>query len=283
MAYGKTIELFLVEGDPDGFITAELSNWNGIAMKIPRIGIENFKYKRTDLNVPGVYFLFCKENDEDSVYIGESEDVLARLKQHIQDYKAGKEKYYWTTAVMLFGRDLNKASIRYLEHKFATMTCKANKFSLITKNTYKNTVVKESQIAVLEEFIDNSKILINVLGYKVLDDDATAVKNAQEIFYCTSNNSKANASGFVSTGGFTVLKGSVTADKFVPSCPKSNMDMKEELVKKGIIVNDVFEQNYEFASPSQAASIIKGSSQNGNTAWVTKNGVCLKDYLNSND
>ena len=282
MAYGKAIELFLVEGDPDGFITAELSNWNGIAMKIPRIGIENFKYKRTDLNVPGVYFLFCKENDEDSVYIGESEDVLSRLKQHIQDYKAGKEKYYWTTAVMLFGRDLNKASIRYLEHKFATMTSKSNKFSLITKNTYKNTVVKESQAAILEEFIDNSKILINVLGYKFLEE-APSAKNSVEYFYCTSNTNKANARGFVSKGGFTVVKGSITADAFVPSCPKNYMDAKDELIRKGIIVNDVFEQNYEFPSPSQAASVIKGSSQNGNTAWVTKNGVPLKDYLNSND
>lgn len=29
MAYGKAIELFLVDGDANGLITAELSNWNG--------------------------------------------------------------------------------------------------------------------------------------------------------------------------------------------------------------------------------------------------------------
>ena len=34
----------------------------------------------------------------------------------------------------------------------------------LTKNTYHNTVMKESQIAVMEEFIDNVKILINALG-----------------------------------------------------------------------------------------------------------------------
>ena len=37
---------------------------------------------------------------------------------------------------------------------------------IITKNTYKNTVLKEAQIASMEEFIDNVKILINTLGYK---------------------------------------------------------------------------------------------------------------------
>lgn len=34
MAYGKTIELFLVNGTADSLVTAELSNWNGKAIKI---------------------------------------------------------------------------------------------------------------------------------------------------------------------------------------------------------------------------------------------------------
>lgn len=33
-AYGKTIELFLVNGSPDGLITAALSNWNGNAAQV---------------------------------------------------------------------------------------------------------------------------------------------------------------------------------------------------------------------------------------------------------
>lgn len=36
MAYGKSIELFLVNGSTDSLITAELSNWNGKAIKITR-------------------------------------------------------------------------------------------------------------------------------------------------------------------------------------------------------------------------------------------------------
>ena len=37
MSYGKSIELFLVNGSADCLITAELSNWNGKAIKIPTI------------------------------------------------------------------------------------------------------------------------------------------------------------------------------------------------------------------------------------------------------
>ena len=33
MAYGKSIELFLVNGTADSLVTAELSNWNGKSIK----------------------------------------------------------------------------------------------------------------------------------------------------------------------------------------------------------------------------------------------------------
>ena len=74
MAYGKTIELFLVNGTADSLLTAEVSNWNGKAIKIPRIEIASCN--RGDITQAGVYFLFCKEDDNsDSVYIGEAENV----------------------------------------------------------------------------------------------------------------------------------------------------------------------------------------------------------------
>ena len=98
MSRGKSIELFLVNGTADSLITAELSNWNGKAIKIPRLEISDCK--RSDIEGAGVYFLFCKDDDGfESVYIGESENVKTRLLQHITDYNSGKEKYYWNWAV----------------------------------------------------------------------------------------------------------------------------------------------------------------------------------------
>ena len=87
MSFGKAIELFLVNGTADSIITAELSNWNGMAIKIPRIEVADCD--RDDIKGPGVYFLFCKEDDDtDSVYIGESETINERLIQHLRDYSA---------------------------------------------------------------------------------------------------------------------------------------------------------------------------------------------------
>lgn len=61
MAYGKSIELFLVNGATDSLVIAELSNWNGKALKIPRI--EATSCNRDDITQGGVYCLFCKEDD----------------------------------------------------------------------------------------------------------------------------------------------------------------------------------------------------------------------------
>lgn len=201
MSYGKAIELFLVNGTADSLITAELSNWNGKAIKIPRTEVSGCN--RDDVKGVGVYFLICQEDDgTDSVYIGEAENVQDRLVQHLREYQSGKEKYYQNTAVIFVGRDLNKALIRYLENRFVEIARECGRYAVLTKNTYKNTVMKESQIVSMEEFIDNVKILINTLGYKVL---VPAPKATDDTVYLYCKGSGASATGFVSIGGFTVL------------------------------------------------------------------------------
>lgn len=276
MVYGKAIELFLVNGTADSLITAELSNWNGKAVKIPRTEIA--ACNREDIKGVGVYFLICQEDDgTDSVYIGEAENVLDRLSQHLRDYQSGKEKYYWNTAVIFVGRDLNKALIRYLENRFVEIATECGRYSVLTKNTYKNTVLKEAQIASMEEFIDNVKILINTLGYKVL---VPVPKAADDTVYLFCKGSTASAKGFVSSGGFTVLEGSTISDHTVPSLEtkgKSYYKLRNALIKDGTIEDNVFTRNYEFNAPSAASAVVLGRTSNGNIDWKTADGVNLKD------
>lgn len=142
MAYGKTIELFLAEGTNNGVVTAELSNWSGKAIKIPRIEIK--QSTRDDITEPGVYFLLCEEADgTTSAYIGEAENVKERLMIHINDYNAGKEKYYWATSIIFVGRDLNKTLIRYLENRLVETALISAKYKVLTKCTYKKTIIIE--------------------------------------------------------------------------------------------------------------------------------------------
>ena len=276
MAYGKAIELFLVNGTADSLITAELSNWNGKAIKIPRTEVSTCD--REDIKGVGIYFLICQEDDgTDSVYIGEAENVLDRLTQHLRDYQSGKEKYYWNTAVIFVGRDLNKALIRYLENRFVEIAKECGRYTVLTKNTYKNTVLKEAQIASMEEFIDNVKILINTLGYKVL---VPVPKANDETIYLYCKGSGASAKGFVSAGGFTVLEGSTVSDHTVPSLEtkgKSYYNLRNALIKDGTISDRVFTRDYEFKAPSAASAVILGHTSNGNVDWKTADGTKLKD------
>ncbi len=274
--YGKSIEIFLVNGTAESLVTAELSNWNGKAIKIPRTEVN--ACNRDDIKDVGVYFLMCQEDDgTDSVYIGEAENVLDRLKQHLHDYQSGKEKYYWNTAVAFVSKDLNKALIRYLENRFVETAKECGHYAILTKSTYKNTVLKESQIASMEEFIDNVKILINTLGYKVL---VPAPKAGDDTTYLYCKGSGATAKGFVSAGGFTVLTGSTVSAKTVPSLEtrgKSYYNLRKALVEDGVIQEGEFVRNYEFSAPSAASAVILGHTSNGNVDWKTENGTKLKD------
>ena len=72
VAYGKTIELFLVNGTADSLTTAELSNWNGKAIKIPRTEVA--ECEREDIQGVGVYFCSAKK------MMGQILFILGKLK-----------------------------------------------------------------------------------------------------------------------------------------------------------------------------------------------------------
>ena len=289
MAYGKSIELFLVNGSADSLITAELSNWNGKAIKIPRIEVASCN--RDDIIQAGVYFLFCKEDDgSDSVYIGEAENVKERLVQHLRDHQAEKEKYYWTTAVIFIGRDLNKALIRYLENRFVEIARACKRYTVLTKNTYKNTVMKESQIAVMEEFVDNVKTLISALGYKVLEplnkpvtfvDDKRREQDLEDLNLHLERTikgfGKVEADGVRTSEGFVVLQGSHIATEDDDTIPT----VLKEQRRKASVVDGVLQEDVLFSSPSYAAMFVIGKSANGLTSWKDEDGRSLKEIENS--
>ena len=278
MAYGKSIELFLANGTADSLITAELSNWNGKAIKIPRIEVSDCK--RDDFKGAGVYFLFCKEEDDsDSVYIGESETIQERLNQHIRDYNADKEKFYWTTAVIFLGRDLNKALIRYLEDRFVQIARESKRYKVLTKNTYGKTVMKESQTAAMEEFIDNVRILINALGYKVLEptvhNDPNSSVDDETLFLNLGN---ASGKGMVTTEGFVLFAGAVLNEKTSEkSLSKGATTLRKKHLASNKVKDYVTTEDILFSSSSAAADFVTGYSVSGPATWKNAAGVTLKE------
>ena len=233
----------------------------------------------------GVYFLFCKEDDgTDSVYIGEAENIKERLVQHIRDSQAEKEKYYWNTAILFTGRDLNKALIRYLENRLVEIARSCKRYSVLTKNTYKNTVMKESQISAMEEFIENIKILINALGYKVLDPmvqtaDGESIDESAEY---TISQGSAKATGVVTSEGFVLLQGAEINEKVsAKSLNAGIVKLREKYISDGHVQNLVTTEDILFSSSSAAADFVLGYSVSGPKTWKAPDGRTLKEVEES--
>ena len=124
---------------------------------------------------------------------------------------------------------------------------------VLTKNTYRNTVMKESQIAVMEEFVDNVKILINALGYKVLDPllqigtDVTSADD-EELFINTGSTS---ATGMVTSEGFVVLKGAVVNEKTSAKSLSAGMKkLRDKIFADGKVENMTTTEDILFSSSS---------------------------------
>lgn len=283
MTFGKTIEFFLVNGTADSIITAELSNWNGKAIKIPRIEIPSCN--RDDICGTGVYFLFCKEDDgTDSVYIGEAENIKDRLVQHIRDNQNEKEKYYWNTAVLFTGSDLNKALIRYLENRLVEITKSSKRYKVLTKNTFKNTVLKESQVSAMEEFIENIKILINALGYKVLEplvDKSNKGASADASEEYSLSIGSVSATGVVTSEGFVVYKGAIINSTPAKSISPGALKLRDQLITEGKVKDWKTTEDILFSSSSFAAGFVLGYSASGPKNWKAQDGRTLKEIEES--
>lgn len=282
MKFGKTIKIFLIDGDPNGRLSCELSNWTGKAYKIPRTKIKDCS-DRPDLLSTGVYFLFGKdEENNDLIYIGEAETILKRLNQHLN------QKDFWHETIVIISKDenLNKAHIKYLENRFYEIAKTANRYKIENSVIPTQSSISESDKAEMEEFIENIKMLVNTLGHKVFDEKREfKPKQKQDIFFINAARG-ANAQGKPTSEGFVVFKDSKVAASTVNSIPSSLLNLRQSLINKNILnlVGDVYEfaEDYIFSSPSTAAVIVMGRNANGLTEWKLSNGKTLKEF-ESND
>lgn len=274
MSFNKTIQMCIFDGNPNGRIMCELSNWNGRIYKISRNDLSEFA-NRSDSEYTGVYFLFGRdEENNDTVYIGEAERMIVRLRQHLKD------RDYWNDCVVVISKDniLNKAHVKYLENKFYNLASDSKRASIINSTVPTCSSISEFDEAMLEEFIENSKLLVNTLGYKVFEKvDSSVVDKELDLMYIRAARG-ANAKGFLVSDGFLVVKDSRIAFDTTASMPDSLVKFRSRLVEKGIVGADfVFQNDYIFTSPSLAASVVMGRSANGRTEWKTIDGRCIKD------
>jgi hypothetical protein len=140
--------------------------------------------------------------------------------------------------------------------------------------------MKESQIAVMEEFVDNVKTLINALGYKVLEpvlqaDSVSSIDDDDLLYIATGG---ANAVGRITSEGFVVLKGSTINEKVsIKSLSAAMFKLREKYQSEGKVDNLITTEDILFSSSSAAADFVLGYSVSGPRMWKSKDGCSLKE------
>lgn len=290
MKNSKNFNLFLLDGEVTGRIKCTLSNWTGLAFKIPRLYLDKCK-DRQDLKQSGVYFLFGKnDSDEDEVYIGQAgirkngEGVLFRVSEHLKD------DFYFTEAVMLTTQNnsFGPTEISYLENKFTNMATETDRYKIINGNDPNPGNVTEEKESELEDFIEYSKMVLGVLGYKIFvpivetrEKINTSNKDDELVLYLSRKSRKSKktieAKCKRTNEGFVVLKGSMIEEIDSRAIPKSIKELRDRNRKNNEIIDGKITKDHLFNSPSYAAAFVLGMQTNGRTDWRNKNGITLKE------
>lgn len=278
---GRSIRLYLVDGDPSGLLTAELMNWSGKMLVSPRSRLADLA-KREEITRTGIYILAGPDPENpmgEIVYIGEGDNVFRRLAQHDKDEK----KEFWTRCVGVISKDLNltKAHVRYLESRLITLGYAAGRAKIHNNTAPPLPPMPEADVADMEGFLEYIELMLPVIGFSFLKPKPTVnmpagqsstMDDTSPTFEFTSGDAKATAKEI--NGEFIVLKGS-TATLEPRASWSSYRELRGQLVedKKLVEVPDqgllLFAEDVYLTSPSAGAAIVAAGNTNGRAAWKT--------------
>jgi len=278
---GRTISIFIPDGNPRSIKICDIKDSIVKAIFVPRSKMDEVS-KRTDVQEPGIYFLFGLEDEigKPRVYVGEAENLLTRLKQH------NATKDFWNAAICFVSekRNINKAHIKYLESHCCEQAKQIGKCTLENNTSPTQSSLTEQDVDFVLSFFDDLKILIATLGFPIFEESK---KEQQNTIFCKAKD--ALAEGEYAEDGLTVFKDSKAQADEVTSIGRVPYisNLRKSLQEKGILKAEngvlLFMEDYTFNSPSTAAMVVLGRPANGWNDWKDKNGQTLdKKYRQKN-
>lgn len=283
----KTLQMFMMDGTPDGPIKASIANWVGRVYSIPRTEINSAKLKqRPDLNQPAVYFLVGTNPDTDQpkIYIGQATRrqngmAFARAAEHTRS--DDKDFFNRIIYLVVVDNSWGPTEITFLENAFHQRAVSAGRYEVANGNTPSPGKVTEEVQAVLDEFIENTNLIISALGITafqpvaseatrrgqaaVPQEHAPSSADDEPVFELASYDRSIHALGQRTPGGFVVFSGAKLREDLTASAPKAITANRERYADS--MDNFRLTKDVEFSSPSSAASFVRGAATNGRTAW----------------
>jgi hypothetical protein len=276
-AKGRSLELFFIDGKPDGMLTAEVFNWTGHVLMTPRTQISE-ALKRKEARYTEVYLLFGEREGEPFAYIGEAEDVSERIRNH------DTRKDWWSTAILVTSaaNNLNKAHVKYLEARLIEEARAVGKVALENGNLPSRSGLSEAAQANMEAFLAHILMVLPALRIdSFLKNTRPALQTADQarvaavapLFELQTPKHGIRATARLENGEFVVQAGSIARRAWEGRGTENSAygQLYAELVRMDILAeqgaNRVFRENYAFKSPSAAAAVVNGRPANGTIEW----------------
>jgi len=282
--FGRSIQLFLVDGSPSGLIIASIHGWTGSVLVSSQSTFGRL-LARTEVDRTGIYILYGPDPENPlrmRSYIGEADSVRERIVQ-----SAGV-RGFWENAVVVTTSDeaLTKGHVRYLEARLIDIAKNAGRVQLDNGQApdADRRRLPEADRANMEAFLANLRIILPVIGLDLLkprahrevegEKEIEVQLHQESVRFELSHKSGVAALATEVDGEFLVLKGS-EARKDTQNVGRGYQGLKTELIRQDVLVPSsdgakfIFTKDYGFSSPSAAAAVILDRNANGRIEWKT--------------
>jgi hypothetical protein len=278
---GTSLELFFIDGKPDGMLTAEVFGWTGHVLVAPRTRLLD-ALKRIESSYTGVYILLGDAEGEPLAYIGEGENIANRIKSH------DAKKDWWTRAVLITSaaNNLHKAHVQYLESRLVQIGLNALNVKLENSTNPTLPSLSEAARSNMESFIDQllmilPAIRVDIFTIKTKSDEPERKNQSANlddvpVFELTLKKEGIKATGILEDGEFIVQKGSLARGEYIGDRSEKSYYWKyyDKLVEQGVLAekgkHKIFTKSYSFSSTSAAGAVCNGRSTAGPIAWKVK-------------
>jgi hypothetical protein len=245
MVIGKSINIHLLDGTVTGIKCAEVRNQTILSFSCPRNKIAELS-NNPNSKKPGIYFLFGndEESNEPKAYIGEAENVFERLQNHLLS------KGFWDEVIFFVSKDenLTKSHVRFLESKTIQIAYSTNRYLIDNANESKLPSLPLAERDAMEEFLIYLKLLLGILGHKLLEEKIPAIitkkeskntpkKEAKQSLLPEDNYLKltlnfgfCKANAIVTDEGIVVLKDSEVSKDIHKSLRIGYQDLRQKLI-----------------------------------------------------
>lgn len=281
--FGRTIQLFLVDGKPTGLRKATIHGWTGLLFVSGASAFGDLT-ARSEVDRTGVYILSGPDPDKPGVtrvYIGSGNSVSERIEQ------SAKKRDFWETAITVTTSDddLSKGHAEYLEARLIRLTAQAGRVTLDngTQPDTDRRRLPEADVANMEQFLSNLKIILPVIGLDMLKPQPRAVtqlakpadeRTVSDVHFEIRHKSGVQATAVEEDGEFVVLEGSeaLIGTGYVQ---QSYGGLKDKMIAEGTLVPHArdrmrFAKPWPFSSPSAAAAVVLDRNSNGRLEWKVR-------------